>query len=76
MCRFLAWFASEAPRGRLTEVVGTTGKLTLVREVVRAAVGTSPVFSKISNLTQLQELKNFAQTVRNEVTAIKNEGKA
>jgi hypothetical protein len=29
-------------------------------EVVRAAVGTSPVFSKISNLTQLQELKNFA----------------
>ncbi|GAB3826623.1 AsmA family protein [Hymenobacter jeollabukensis] len=29
-------------------------------EVVRAAVGTSPVFAKISNLTQLQELKNFA----------------
>ncbi|MCC3156121.1 AsmA family protein [Hymenobacter sp. 15J16-1T3B] len=29
-------------------------------EVVRAAVGTSPVISKISNLTQLQELKNFA----------------
>lgn len=29
-------------------------------EVVRAAVGTSPVMSKISNLTQLQELKNFA----------------
>jgi hypothetical protein len=26
------------PRGRLTEVVGATGKLTLVREVVRAAV--------------------------------------
>ncbi|GAB2945031.1 AsmA-like C-terminal region-containing protein [Hymenobacter coalescens] len=29
-------------------------------EVVRAAVGASPVMSKISNLTQLQELKNFA----------------
>ncbi|OON70979.1 AsmA family protein [Hymenobacter sp. CRA2] len=29
-------------------------------EVVRAAVGASPVLTKISNLTQLQELKNFA----------------
>jgi len=65
-----------------SEKTASTGRFAELQQLVAGMAGDFEKFFKEGNKAAgtrvrlaMQELKNFAQTIRNEVSAIKNEGK-
>lgn len=73
---------TEDTQQTTTETTATAGRYEELQRLVAGMAGDFEKFYKDGNKAAgtrvrlaMQELKNFAQTIRNEVSSIKNEGK-